>query len=75
MRGWKKWHLELTLCTSQALDTAKARGLCEDNVKRFYDNLQTLYTIHNCTHLIEFGTVTSPGHRLGRMEVGQSLPE
>jgi hypothetical protein len=41
-RGWKRRHLELTLHASQTLETARARGLCEDNVKSFYDNLQTL---------------------------------
>jgi hypothetical protein len=40
MRGWRRRHPELTLRVSQALEIARARGLCKDNVKSFYDNLQ-----------------------------------
>jgi hypothetical protein len=47
MRGWCLRHPELTLRVSQALETAKAWGLCEDNVKSFYDTLKTLYGLHN----------------------------
>jgi hypothetical protein len=46
MRGWRRRHPELTLRVSQALETARARGLCRDNVKSFYDNLVTLYNLH-----------------------------
>jgi hypothetical protein len=46
-RGWKRRRPELTLHASQVLETARARGLFEDNVKSFYDNLQTLYSMHN----------------------------
>jgi hypothetical protein len=42
MKGWRPDHPELTLRVSQALETARARGLCKDNVKSFYDNFQTL---------------------------------
>jgi hypothetical protein len=49
MRGWRRQHPELTLRVSQALETARARGLCRDNVRSFYDNLQTLYRLHNYT--------------------------
>ena len=48
--GWLRWwqcqHLELSLRTSQALDIARARGLCAENVKSFYDNLNEMYNLH-----------------------------
>jgi hypothetical protein len=47
MRGWRHRHPKLTLQVSQALETARARSLCRDNVKSFYDNLVTLYNLHN----------------------------
>jgi hypothetical protein len=46
-RGWKRRHPKLTLRASQTLEIARTRGLCEDNVKSFYDNLQILYSTHN----------------------------
>jgi hypothetical protein len=46
MRGWRRRHSGLTLRVSQALETARARGLCKDNVKSFYDNLHTLYNLY-----------------------------
>jgi hypothetical protein len=46
MRGWRCRHPELILRVLQALETARARGLCKDNVKSFYDNLHMLYTLH-----------------------------
>jgi hypothetical protein len=46
MRGWKRRHPELTLQVAQALEIARAKGLCKDNVKSFYDNLETLYSLH-----------------------------
>jgi hypothetical protein len=49
MRGWRHRHPELILRVSQALETARARGLCKDNVKTFYDNLETLYNLHSYT--------------------------
>ena len=32
LRGWKRRHLELSMRTSQALEVARARGMCELNV-------------------------------------------
>jgi hypothetical protein len=49
MRGWRRWHPELTLQVSQALEIARARGLCKDNIKSFCDNLRALYDQHNYT--------------------------
>ncbi len=46
MRWWKRRHLNLTLRVSQALESARARGLCEENVRSFYENLQHLYSLH-----------------------------
>ena len=46
MRWWKKRHPNLTLRVSQAMESARARGLCEDNVRNFYENLQHLYSLH-----------------------------
>jgi hypothetical protein len=46
MRGWKRRHPELILRVAQALETARAKGLCKDNIKSFYDNLETLYSLH-----------------------------
>ena len=43
MRGWKRRHPELSVRTSQALEVARERGLCEINVKSFYNNLEVLY--------------------------------
>jgi hypothetical protein len=31
---------------AQALEAARARGLCKENVQSFYDNLNELYTLH-----------------------------
>jgi len=46
-RGRKRWHPELTLGASQAPETARARGLCKENVKNFYDILEMLYPRDN----------------------------
>ena len=46
MRWWKHRHSELTLQVSQALETARARGLCAENIHSFYENLQSLMTLH-----------------------------
>ena len=46
MRWWRHRHLELILRVSQALETARARGLCAQNVESFYENLQSLLTLH-----------------------------
>ena len=42
MRGWKRRHPELSVRTSQALEVARAKGLCELNVRNFYNNLEAL---------------------------------
>jgi hypothetical protein len=46
MRGWRRRHPKLSLRTAGALETARARGLCEENIMSFYNNLETLYTLH-----------------------------
>ena len=46
MRGWKHRHSELSLRTAQTLDTARAKGLCKENVASFYNNLEKLYSMH-----------------------------
>jgi hypothetical protein len=46
MRGWKRRHPELILRAVHALEIARAKGLCKDNVASFYDNLETLYSRH-----------------------------
>ena len=46
MHWWKKRHPNLTLRVSQAMESARARGLCEENVRSFYENLQHLYSLH-----------------------------
>ena len=47
LRWWQRKHPKLTLRASQALEIARARGLCEENVKSFYDNFQKLYMLHD----------------------------
>ena len=46
-RGWLRWwrrrHPELTLRVAQGLETSRARGLSEENVRSFYENLKHLY--------------------------------
>ena len=46
MRWWKRRHPNLTLRVSQALESARARGLCAENVRSLYENLQHLYSLH-----------------------------
>ena len=46
MRWWMKRHPQLILRVSQALDTARAKGLCAENVSSLYDNLESLYSLH-----------------------------
>ena len=69
MRWWKRRHPKLTLRVSQALESARARGLCEENVRTFYENLQQLYDLHKYynTHLIGYGTTMNLEHRQGEM--------
>ena len=47
LQWWQRRHPKLTLRALYALGIARARGLCEENVKSFYDNLQELYTLHD----------------------------
>jgi hypothetical protein len=47
MRWWKRRHSELSLRTSQALEVARASGLCKKNVASFYDNLENLMSTHD----------------------------
>jgi hypothetical protein len=47
MRRWKRRHPELTLRASQALETARTKSLCKDNVRSFYENLLSLYSLYN----------------------------
>jgi hypothetical protein len=49
MRGWRRRHPKLTFLVAQALEIARAKGLCRDNVRSFYGNLQTLYSLHKYT--------------------------
>ena len=45
--SWMRWfqnrHPELIVRASQALESARARALCPENVATLYDNLQQLY--------------------------------
>jgi hypothetical protein len=36
----------LSLGTTRVLEMAWTKGLCEENIKSFYNNLETLYTLH-----------------------------
>jgi hypothetical protein len=44
--GWLRWfrkrHPEISLRTSQGLDSGRAKGLCPDHVSTFYENLEGL---------------------------------
>lgn len=48
--GWLRWfrrrYPELVLRSLQGLEVNRTRGLCLENVRRFYHNLLTLYEIH-----------------------------
>ena len=46
LRGWKQRHPELSVGTSQALEVARAKGLCKFNVRSFYNNLEALYAMN-----------------------------
>jgi hypothetical protein len=46
LRCFRQRHPKFTLRVAQALEAAKARGLCKENVQSFYDNLNELYTLH-----------------------------
>ena len=49
--GWIKWfrkrHPNLTLRNSEGLEFSRARGLCPENVRSFYSNLEQLYRKEN----------------------------
>lgn len=49
--GWMRWfkhrHPELTVRASQALETARARTLCPENVGTLYENLNQLYDLEH----------------------------
>ena len=49
--GWIKWfkkqHPNLTLLLSKGLEFSRARGLCPENVRSFYSNLEHLYNKEN----------------------------
>ena len=49
--GWIKWfkkrHSNLTLRYSKGLEFSKAKGLCPENVRSFYCNLEQLYNNEN----------------------------
>ena len=46
MRWWKRRHPNLTLRVSQAMESARASRLCQENVQGLYGNLQHLYSLH-----------------------------
>jgi hypothetical protein len=46
VRWFKRRHPELSVRLAQGLDAKRARGLCAENVKSFYDNLTYLYVVH-----------------------------
>ena len=49
--GWIKWfkrrHSNLTLRHSKGLEFSRAKGLCPENVRSFYSNLEQLYSKEN----------------------------
>ena len=49
--GWIKWfnrrHPNLTLRHSEGLEFSRAKGLCPENVRSFYSNLEHLYSKEN----------------------------
>ena len=55
--GWMRWfkrrHPELSIRAAQALETARAKSLCPENVASLYSNLEELYGMHKYpTHRI-----------------------
>lgn len=46
-RYFKARHLELSLRMAQRLEVTRARGLSNENVTSFYDNLEKLYKLHD----------------------------
>ena len=47
MWWWKRCHPELSLRSSQALETTRENGLCKENVASFYKNLENLASTHD----------------------------
>ena len=47
LRLFRGRHLEVSLRLAQGLDVKRARGLCPENVKTFYENLSCLYDTRN----------------------------
>ncbi len=47
MRCFEPRHLELSLRVAQGLEVTRARGLSNENVTSFYDNLEKFYKLHN----------------------------
>ena len=47
MCWFKQRHPELTVRSLQGLESARARALCPQNVSTLYDNLESLYAMHN----------------------------
>jgi hypothetical protein len=49
--GWMRWfkrrHLELTVRSSQGLETTRARALCPQNVSTLYDNVENHSALYN----------------------------
>jgi hypothetical protein len=46
MQGWRRRHPKLNLHTTCALEIVYAKGSYEENINSFYNNLETLYTLH-----------------------------
>jgi hypothetical protein len=68
LRRFRRRYPELFLRMAQGLDAKRARSLCAENVKSFYDNLSCLYETHNYSPSHN-GIVMRAGSRLGAMEV------
>jgi hypothetical protein len=44
VRRFRRCHPEISLRMSQRLDCGRARGLCPENVSKFYENLEVMLT-------------------------------
>ena len=49
--GWMRWfkqrHPKLIVRSLKGLESARTRALCSQNVSTLYDNLESLYAMHN----------------------------
>jgi hypothetical protein len=49
--GWMRWfkrrHPKFTVRSLKGLENARVRALCPQNVSTLYDNLESVYTMHN----------------------------